>query len=699
MTLALAAAQRARGDLSGAVATIEALGAPGWIVSPGQRMLAACYSDSGQLEKAEAILERHLRRRLPRFQSARQAYATRIDTVRDQLIARAKSGGLPKDIERRLETGTEEQKNAVFHEWLSTELDKDAELGRLRAEYERDQGAVPASISLGTVKLRRANSAHGDERQNLLDEGERSFLAIREEAEGTPSFHLGLGQVYHRLGKAEEGDRELSGLLKQSDLRLHLAVSEAYRELGLVKRAREAAQGVFDKGDKDLKQSAAMYLANLTSSLEERERWLTKTGSEAIPVKLALANTRGQLLLRDGKLIQADRELAVAAEGYSRDAAHNSSAANNAAVAYNGRFAATGDPSHLEKAAQMFEASLRLEPDNSLILSNLVGLLEDRAVFAVVEKRTHVRGLPLSDVRLDSLVAILLDGTDRERVAQELRSNSHFRRALELMRQEQVLAPRRPEAYQRELSWSMRLTDAMALQSLGERLSHVSEIDSTHQEDWKKEWESGARDEEIRKGRERALQALAKLREQEAKHGPTLGAVSAFEAQSLGELARLNGDIAQAQQTVAAWRRAQAAWPQLAPHEELADALFELAVLQAARESPELAQAWKEGFRSLETELIAWKAASENAPLKQALKRQSALQEAARLLHSLRPDQLGLQAWVIAWFAEDSSMQTAAASQMKDGLAAKREELSKRLEPESPQKTARAKLWKEICSR
>ena len=46
-------------------------------------------------------------------------------------------------------------------------LEKDADLSRLRDEYQSEPGVVPASIGLGMVKLRRANVAEGEARANL----------------------------------------------------------------------------------------------------------------------------------------------------------------------------------------------------------------------------------------------------------------------------------------------------------------------------------------------------------------------------------------------------------------------------------------------------------------------------------------------------------------------------------------------------
>jgi hypothetical protein len=89
------------------------------------------------------------------------------------------------------------------------------------------------------IKLRRANSLDGAARTTVLAEAERLFLAIRDEADGSTDFRLGLGQVYHRLGRAAQGDREMAAVLREGGPQEKLSVANVYRELGNRDRARD----------------------------------------------------------------------------------------------------------------------------------------------------------------------------------------------------------------------------------------------------------------------------------------------------------------------------------------------------------------------------------------------------------------------------------------------------------------------------
>ena len=172
-------------------------------------MLGLCHRDLGQLAEADAVLSSFVAERLAPFQRAQRKYDAEAQAVRERLVSQAKSGQLPQEVEHRMELASgkdkEEEQIKIFREWLSERMEADPGLEKLRDEYLRHQTVVPAALMLGMVKLQRANDAEGEARRALLGEAERVFLSIRQEAEDNPRFHLGLGQVYHRLGPGRGG--------------------------------------------------------------------------------------------------------------------------------------------------------------------------------------------------------------------------------------------------------------------------------------------------------------------------------------------------------------------------------------------------------------------------------------------------------------------------------------------------------------
>lgn len=235
--------------------------------------------------------------------------------------------------------------------WLRTELDGDRRLARLAEEVRRRSHVVPAALALGMVRLRQASAAPGDARPRLLAGAEEAFLSVRSQAEGQAEFHLGLGQVYHRLGKTEEGERELTRVLAAKESRLRLMVGEVYRELGLPRRAGEVAEAVWNEfPDAESKNGAAALRSLVAENEEEEETWLARADQSIPFVRRSLMSIRGDRKLREGDAAEADKLFAAVADEYGSEAARSAASANNAALAESRRFRCTGNVAHLEKA-------------------------------------------------------------------------------------------------------------------------------------------------------------------------------------------------------------------------------------------------------------------------------------------------------------------------------------------------------------
>ena len=160
-----------------------------------------------------------------------------MEKLQDSVIAKARGGQLPSDLEAKMRTMNEEQQAAAFREYLSEKIEADPELKQLSDRYAALSEVVSVALQLGSLQVRRANAVQGAEREQLLAAAEKAFLAVRSEGAGIPAYHLGLGVVYYRLDKREEGEQEFAALLDNPDLQVRLNVARAYRDLGLVGRA------------------------------------------------------------------------------------------------------------------------------------------------------------------------------------------------------------------------------------------------------------------------------------------------------------------------------------------------------------------------------------------------------------------------------------------------------------------------------
>jgi hypothetical protein len=525
---------------------------------------------------------------------------------------------------------------------------------------------VPASLTLGTVKLRRAADAEGETRRDHLDAAERAFLAIREEAEGTPEYHLGFGQVLYRLGRPAEGDKELSAILDRRQPELTLQVADAYRELGITARAREITEALYSgSADQDWKWRAAFSRAHLALDLRDEELWLGRSDPRSPEVKRLLLEAKAGRLLADGKRVEADRAYAQVAAILDRDAAHNAVAANNAAIAWLGRHAATGELAHLRQAVGRLESAARLAPDSALLLGNLRDALARLGELTVLERWIRTRTLLVGGGETHTLLELLAAGSLRPDVLRAIGADPSFRRALDVARQEQVLAPQKAESYDLELWWPRRSADVAGLGALAARLERVPAIDGGDREEVRKRWRSGKMDAERRADAEKSL---ARARErlagaETAGHAPTVAAAQLLLADSLDDMTYFSPRDELFREAVEASRTARRLWPEAGLEAGLARSLERLAVWSALPSSPALKKAWDEERRRLPLYLILHRALAGpgSAEVRGALRGRPEIRETAELLRVSAARLPGIEEWVFARVTGDATLEELAA--------------------------------------
>jgi hypothetical protein len=643
---------------------LAAFGPPGHLTGDAQQLLGACAADAGDLERAAGVLQALLDERLPPFVRARKEYFDAADALESRLGDQADAGTLPADVVKKIEAAPADKQAEVYHQWVAATLEKDPRLGELRSGYLRHGAVVPASLTLGSVELRRAALEKGDARRTRLESAERAFLAVREEAEGGSSFHLGLGQVYYRLGKVEEGAKELQGLLDRNEPYLTLAVSNAYRELGLETRAREIAEALYAApGPLEVKQAAASARALLFLDLDDEEKWLGRCDQKSLHVKTRLLEARASRLLRDGKNAEADRSFAQASEIYERRAAHEPSAANNAAVAFLGRYAATGDLAHLRAAVSRLEVAVRLAPDDAILLGHLAGSLEDLSYLVVLDRWARSRALLVSGGEAEGLLRSMTGGRLRDEVLEGLRREPSFQRQLTVTRQEQILAPQKPGPYLRMLGWLRWNRDAAGLEGLTRLLEPVSAIE-TGDLALQESWRSGAKDAQGRADARKALDRSDERIRRVARlgHAPTLACAYLLQGEDLDSVAFFDPTAAAYEASAAAYRRAQATWPDSGAVSALAEALVKVAAWRAATSSPALKAALDKERRIFAITTVLYRAVKgpAGAEVLAALRRQPELQESARLRRLELPGPHGTTDWMVAKLADDAVLEKAA---------------------------------------
>src|SRR6185295_11719077 len=144
------------------------------------------------LDEADALLSSLLGSRLARYVAA----SARLEEAAKAAEARVKqqldTGTIPSDVRRKYEAlTTDAERSELIQSWASETIGSDPAVNAAREAYLAFSDIVPVSLAAGTIKLRRAQAMpDGPARGAMLLEAERTFLAIRNQAEGQPEFRL-----------------------------------------------------------------------------------------------------------------------------------------------------------------------------------------------------------------------------------------------------------------------------------------------------------------------------------------------------------------------------------------------------------------------------------------------------------------------------------------------------------------------------
>ena len=259
-----------------------------------------------------------------------------------------------------------------------------------------------------------------------------------------------------------------------------------YRDLGLPVQAKQIAEKLYQTSTDEEDQARGggdpgSHLVNeISYNEDDEEMWLKRADTTSPSVQQLLLRLEARRLSRKGKLAEADRAFARLIEGYERDASHESSSANNAAVSYLERYQTSGDPAHLRAAVKHLEASHRLTPQNAMVAGNLAGRLAHLGRVTALDRWIKTSKLPLgageaSAGRSPPSPA----GPLRDEVLGALRKDPSFRRSLDVSAEEQALAPQKAGGYERVESWLALNEDEKGLAELDKRLAAMPPFDAS----------------------------------------------------------------------------------------------------------------------------------------------------------------------------------------------------------------------------
>lgn len=569
------------GKVDAAQARLAKLGPPALLVRDAQLILGRLAMEQGKLEEADELFTRVLAARLDKFQLVSAELETVAKEVQGSLEARLRAGDLPPDVLRRAEAALPEEQQEIVGKWFAESMDADPRLQKARTAYMAFGDVVPASLAAGSAKLRRAQELSGAARDAKLAEAEQMFLSVRGAAEGQPEFHLGLGEIYARLGKTTESEAELKSVLDRKDPELTLQVVHVYRGIGSTDRAKQIAVELHKSGASPYKEAAAMVLGVLTGEDDvESERWFRLADQKAPFVRTSLLEIEGQRLMRQGKYAECARKFEAAAKAHLERANETSHVGhNNAAIAHQNRFACSGDMTALKAAEQVLEQAYRANSAEPIVIANLSSMLDTNIAVRAISKRVDTKALRITQGDAGTLVDLLVDGTEGAALLADLKADPAWRRTGDLMGQYEVLAPNSTFPYQNQMQRASRLRDPVMGAAIVERMKRAKSLDRTRAETQWKSWLDGSDDatmkQQLDSDIERYQQALAKPR----LDPRTRAAALALQAYDLQRLGTMFADAAAITRARANLEEASKLWPALDVRSTIARAMIDEAAM------------------------------------------------------------------------------------------------------------------------
>lgn len=379
----VASACEERGDMERCVKLLEPVRAKLGLTE-GARILGQIYARQDRCEDSYQLLMPYAEGRLKRLHEAEKRYETTIKGTADAAFNQLRNGQGPASFYREYEKLDKAAQQQKVDDFIAGKIKGNKQIDFAMENLQREARIVPVALDLGIVRLRRAQEMTDPAaRKKELEGAEKVFLDIQGVAGEKDEFRLFSGQVKYWLGKHDEGKALFDQFLATNNrsAKSLLIVCRMMREVGENELARKMAEEAYGKAkdtgeEKMLKSEAAQVCAILSHDLDDEILWLGRADANESAIKASLASARGKKALQEDRKDEAAREFRTAMQIHlSQHKDHVT--LNNAAIASQHLFAATGNTADFTKGIELMEEASQLAPKNSILLSNLCGHLEE----------------------------------------------------------------------------------------------------------------------------------------------------------------------------------------------------------------------------------------------------------------------------------------------------------------------------------
>ena len=153
------------------------------------------------------------------------------------------------------------------------------------------------------------------------------------------------------------------------------------RKLGAEDESRQLAEEAYQQGKAPLekRQEAALLRAITNKNLDDQITWLERSNPTSGQAKASLAEAHGKKALREGKDEEATGFFRQALAVYGKEP-ESAATLNNAALANQLLFHASGERAALDRSLQLMEKALTYQPGNAILLGNIADIVLGTAV-------------------------------------------------------------------------------------------------------------------------------------------------------------------------------------------------------------------------------------------------------------------------------------------------------------------------------
>jgi hypothetical protein len=662
LAVALARRLQSQDQLAEAEAVLVALGPVGRLTPEARLTLAFLARARGDVDRAVAIIEPILAWRQPLF-AALVAEATRVETTaRERLIDEMRRGLHDAELNPLVDGLPETEQQIKVGEWMSARVNGDPMLAGLGARLSAYADVPLLAISLGQLELERAQRATPADRPARLAAAERAYRVAGTAALGSPEYHEGLALVLFRLGRVDEGEKELA-VLVESGARGKLGAAAVLRELGQTPRARTLLEGAWNDASlpADLRQVAAQQRALCAVDLDDKIVWLGRVDTAV--ARRQIAEIEGIRLCQQGKFGEGDKKLAGVAREWEAAIRRDGAAVNNAALAHAHRFSCTGDTAHIDRGLRLLEDAARREAGSAIVAANVATLASHRALLRAMAHVVQIETLRPDSEEASELFGHLAKGPGGAALKQALAKDPAFGRALAAMRQRAALAPQNPMPLLEEMALLALVDDQAGLQALATRTEAAERFDLTEIERYLAH--GRAQDGQgpiVRDLRDRLAARRAVLADPPAgTTSITVAAAWLLVANDEDRLATVAIDAEAAGRAVEAVHQADIYWPEGVDEANLAAQTLRANVVIAASREPAQAQRLREGIWSSGFWPGAWRLAQtdEGSPLARTVRAGGSAGKLARAL--AKSPEPSIDLWFAGAFLDDAELSTVGA--------------------------------------